>query len=76
MSGRCSSSGISGSLRRHAHDTALLRAAARLLPSGAALVEYCGLRAVPAFSQPAPGGRSTRSAIRSFRRTPSCTTPE
>jgi hypothetical protein len=50
-----------------------------LLPSGAALVEYGGLRALPAFSEddePTSGGRSTRSAIRLFRRTPSCATPE
>src|SRR6266508_5930945 len=43
--------GISGSLRRDSYNTALLRAAARLLPSGAELVEYDGLRSLPAFSE-------------------------
>jgi chromate reductase len=50
--------GISGSLRRDSHNTALVRAAARLLPPRAELVEYDGLGALPAFSEddePAPG---------------------
>jgi chromate reductase len=40
---------ISGSLRRDSHNRALLRAAASLLPPGAELVEYDGLKAIPPF---------------------------
>ncbi len=57
--------GISGSLRRDSHNTALVRAAARLLPPGAELVEYAGLGALPAFNEddePAPG-----AAVDAFR---------
>ncbi len=57
--------GISGSLRRDSYNTALLRATARLLPSGAELVEYDGLRSLPAFSEhdeDAPG-----AAVDTFR---------
>jgi chromate reductase len=41
--------GISGSLRRGSHNTALLRAAALSLPSGAELEVYDGLRDLPAY---------------------------
>lgn len=63
--------GISGSLRRHSHNTRLLRAAARLLPPGAALELWGRLREVPAYSEdddhePAPEPvRALRDAIAS-----------
>jgi chromate reductase len=41
--------GISGSLRRDSHNTRLLRVAERLLPVGAELVLYDGLRAIPPY---------------------------
>jgi chromate reductase len=41
--------GISGSLRRDSYNTLLLRAAAELLPSGAELVVYDGLKAIPPY---------------------------
>ena len=41
--------GISGSLRRDSHNTQLLRAAADLLPPGAELEIYDGLREIPAY---------------------------
>src|SRR3954466_9945668 len=41
--------GISGSLRSGSHNTALLRAAALSLPSGAELEVYDGLRDLPAY---------------------------
>jgi chromate reductase len=43
--------GISGSLRRDSHNTALLLAAARMLPPGAELVLYDGLRDIPPYDQ-------------------------
>jgi len=43
--------GISGSARRDSHNTKLLRAAAELLPAGAELVEWEGLRALPIFDE-------------------------
>jgi chromate reductase len=43
--------GISGSLRRDSHNTALLRAAAELLPPGDELVVWDGLRDVPHYDQ-------------------------
>jgi chromate reductase, NAD(P)H dehydrogenase (quinone) len=45
--------GISGSLRRDSHNTALLRAAAQLLPPGDELVLWEGLREVPPYDQDA-----------------------
>jgi chromate reductase, NAD(P)H dehydrogenase (quinone) len=41
--------GISGSLRAGSHNTSLLRAAAKLLPSGVELEIYDGLRELPAY---------------------------
>ena len=41
--------GISGSLRRDSYNTKLLREAGRLLPPGAELVEFDGLKAVAPF---------------------------
>lgn len=43
--------GISGSLRRDSHNRRLLRAAAELLPPGAELVEFDGLKAIPPFDE-------------------------
>jgi chromate reductase, NAD(P)H dehydrogenase (quinone) len=61
--------GISGSLRRESHNTALLRAAASALPPGTELVLWEGLRDVPPFDEdfeqgPAPPAvASLRAAI-------------
>jgi chromate reductase, NAD(P)H dehydrogenase (quinone) len=41
--------GISGSLRRDSHNTALLRAAAERLPAGVELVEFERLREIPPY---------------------------
>ena len=41
--------GLSGSLRAGSHNSRLLRAAAALLPPGAELVEYEGLKAIPPY---------------------------
>jgi len=63
--------GISGSLRRGSYNTRLLRAAARLLPPGAALELWDRLREVPVYSEdddhePAPEPvRALRAAIAS-----------
>ena len=43
--------GISGSLRRDSHNTELLRAAGSLLPSGAELVLFEGLKDIPPFDE-------------------------
>ncbi len=43
--------GISGSLRRDSHNTALLRAAAELVPGGVELELWDGLRAVPPYDE-------------------------
>ena len=43
--------GISGSLRRDSYNSRLLRAAAELLPPGAELEEFDGLRDVPPFDE-------------------------
>ena len=45
--------GISGSLRRDSHNTALLRAAEELLPPAAELELYDGLWAIPPYSEDA-----------------------
>jgi len=60
--------GISGSLRRDSHNRRLLRAAAELLPPGAELVEFEGLKAVPPYDEddeprPPIGARRLREAI-------------
>jgi chromate reductase len=44
---------ISGSLRRDSHNTALLRAAANLLPPGVELAIHDGLRDIPPFDEDA-----------------------
>jgi chromate reductase len=43
--------GISGSLRRDSHNTALLRAAAELLPPGVELELYDALKTIPPYDQ-------------------------
>jgi chromate reductase len=43
--------GISGSLRRRSHNTALLRAAAKLLPPGVELEIFEGLRELPPYDE-------------------------
>ncbi len=43
--------GIAGSVRRESHNRRLLRAAAELLPPGAALVEWDGLAGLPIFDE-------------------------
>jgi chromate reductase, NAD(P)H dehydrogenase (quinone) len=60
--------GIPGSLRRDSHNRRLLRAAAGLLPPGAELLTFEGLKAIPPFDEddettPGPAVRSWREAI-------------
>jgi chromate reductase len=43
--------GLSGSLRAGSHNARLLRAAAELLPPGAELVEFDGLKAIPPYDE-------------------------
>ena len=43
--------GVSGSLRRGSHNTALLRVAARVLPPGVDLVRFDGLAEIPPFER-------------------------
>ena len=43
--------GLSGSLRAGSHNAKLLRAAAELLPPGAELVEFDGLKAIPPYDE-------------------------
>jgi chromate reductase, NAD(P)H dehydrogenase (quinone) len=63
--------GVSGSLRHGSHNTALLRAAARVLPAGVGLVRFDGLADIPPFDEdhdrePAVASvRRLRDAIRS-----------
>jgi chromate reductase len=60
--------GISGSLRRDSFNTRLLEAAGSLLPAGAELTLWDGLKAVPPFSEddehrPPPAVQALRDAI-------------
>ena len=60
--------GVSGSLRRDSHNRRLLRAAAELLPPGAELVEFDGLKAIPPFDEddehaPGPAVIAWRQAL-------------
>ena len=52
--------GISGSLRRDSHNTALLRAAGALLPPGAELELWGDLKAVPPYDADDDHGRDSR----------------
>jgi chromate reductase, NAD(P)H dehydrogenase (quinone) len=58
--------GISGSLRRDSHNTKLLRAAAALLPPGAELELWEGLKAVPAYDADDDGGEPRPWILRSL----------
>lgn len=58
--------GISGSLREGSHNTALLRAAATLLPPGAELEVWNGLRAIPLFDED-DEGRAEPAAVTALR---------
>ena len=61
--------GISGSLRRDSYNTKLLREAGRLLPPGAELVEFDGLKAVaPYDADDEASARSRRAACSSCAR--------
>ena len=53
--------GISGSLRKDSHNTALLRAAAELLPPGVELELFDGLRDVPPYDADEDVARAPRS---------------
>jgi chromate reductase len=56
--------GISGSLRRDSHNTALLRVAAELLPPPAELVLFDSLKAVPPYDADDDEGRGPAGARR------------
>ncbi len=60
--------GISGSVRRNSHNTALLRATAAVLPPGVEVVEFTGLKDIPIYDndtehQPPPAVEKLREAI-------------
>ncbi len=57
---------ISGSLRRESHNTKLLRAAGHLLPPGAELQLWEGLKAVPPYDGDDDGGEPRAWALRSL----------
>jgi chromate reductase len=57
--------GISGSLRRESHNTALLRAAAELAPESVELTIHDGLAAIPLFDQ--DGEDRPPAAVRELR---------
>jgi chromate reductase len=58
--------GISGSLRRASHNTALLRAAAEHMPEDVQLVIYDGLREIPAYDEDMEAGPAPAS-VAAFR---------
>jgi chromate reductase, NAD(P)H dehydrogenase (quinone) len=58
--------GISGSLRRDSHNSALLRAAAERLPAGAELVAFDRLAEIPPYDEDAEA-RHTPEAVRALR---------
>lgn len=55
--------GISGSLRRDSHNTALLRAASELLQPAAELELYEGLAEIPPYSEDAEDGEPAAVAV-------------
>jgi chromate reductase, NAD(P)H dehydrogenase (quinone) len=59
--------GISGSLRRDSHNTALLQAAARMLPPDAELVLYDGLRDIPPYDQDDDAPEHRAAAVDALR---------
>jgi chromate reductase len=60
--------GISGSLRRGSHNTALLAAAAAELPAGVEFDQWCGLALVPAYDE-SRDSREQIPAVAALRRT-------
>ena len=57
--------GLSGSLRADSHNSRLLRAAAELLPPGAELIVFDGLKAIPPYDQDdEPAGHQAVDALR------------
>ena len=58
--------GISGSLRRDSHNTKLLRAAADMLPPGAELELWEGLKAVPPYDADDDAGQPRPWVLRSL----------
>jgi chromate reductase len=58
--------GISGSLRRDSHNTKLLRAAEKLLPPGAELEVWEGLKAVPPYDGDDDNGEPRAWILRSL----------
>jgi chromate reductase len=56
--------GISGSLRRDSHNTALLRAAAELMPPPVELEIFAGLKAVEPYDEDDDIGRGPAGALR------------
>ena len=59
--------GISGSLRRDSHNSALLRAAAERLPAGAELVEFEGLREIPPYDADVEAEEGAPAAVAALR---------
>lgn len=59
--------GLSGSLRRKSHNTALLRVAARALPDGAELELYDGLRDLPAYDDDIEADGATPEPVARLR---------
>jgi chromate reductase, NAD(P)H dehydrogenase (quinone) len=57
--------GLSGSLRADSHNSRLLRAAAELLPPGAELIVFGGLKAIPPYDEDdEPAGHQAVYALR------------
>jgi chromate reductase len=57
--------GLSGSLRADSHNSRLLRVAADLLPPGAELIVFDGLKAIPPYDQDdEPAGHQAVDALR------------
>ncbi len=59
--------GISGSLRRDSHNTALLRAAAELLPPGVELELFDGLKAIPPYDADEDAPELHGSAVQALK---------
>lgn len=57
--------GLSGSLRADSHNSRLLRAAVELLPPGAELIVFDGMKAIPPYDQDdEPSGHQAVDALR------------
>ena len=59
--------GLSGSLRADSHNSRLLRVAADLLPPGAELIVFDGLKAIPPYDEDDDVGGGPEAVAR-FRR--------